>query len=105
MEAQPVSFEEFFHAERDKLFRVLCAITGSRQEAEDLAQEAFARIWERWDAVSTMVNPTGYLHRTALNLSAVASDGRSSPPSVCSTGRLSPTTSSSWMSVRSRCMR
>ena len=62
------SFEEFFHAERDALFRVMCVISGDRQEAEDISQETFARVWERWESVGTMVNPTGYLHRTALNL-------------------------------------
>ena len=66
--APPVSFDDFFHAERDRLFRVLCVIAGDRHEAEDLSQEAFARVWERWDEVGTMVNPTGYLHRTAMNL-------------------------------------
>jgi RNA polymerase sigma-70 factor (ECF subfamily) len=64
----PASFEMFFHDERDRLFRVMCVITGSRQEAEDLTQEAFARVWERWGQVGAMDNPTGYLHRTAMNL-------------------------------------
>jgi RNA polymerase sigma-70 factor (ECF subfamily) len=65
---QPVSFEEFFHLERDRLFRVMFAITRNRHEAEDLSQEAFARVWEHWDSVATMENPAGYLHRTAMNL-------------------------------------
>jgi hypothetical protein len=39
MAAQPLSFEELFQAERDRLFRILCAITGSRQEAEDISQD------------------------------------------------------------------
>ena len=46
---EPAPFEELFDAERDRLFRTMCVITGSRQEAEDLSQEAFARVWERWD--------------------------------------------------------
>jgi RNA polymerase sigma-70 factor (ECF subfamily) len=62
------SFEEFFHLERDRLFRVMFVITKNRQEAEDLAQEAFVRVWERWDTVGEMENPTGYLHRAAMNL-------------------------------------
>jgi RNA polymerase sigma-70 factor (ECF subfamily) len=65
---EPPSFEEFFQAERDRLFRVLCVITGSRQDAEDLSQDAFARMWERWDALAPIANPAGYLHRTAMNL-------------------------------------
>ena len=68
MSEPPASFDEFFDAERDRLFRALCVITGSRQEAEDLSQDAFARIWERWDEISAMENPAGYLHRTAMNL-------------------------------------
>jgi RNA polymerase sigma-70 factor (ECF subfamily) len=64
----PASFEEFFHLERDRLFRVMFVITKNRHEAEDLAQDAFARVWERWDSVGVMENPTGYLHRTAMNL-------------------------------------
>ena len=35
MTDEPASFEEFLHLERDRLFRVLCVITGNRQEAED----------------------------------------------------------------------
>jgi RNA polymerase sigma-70 factor, ECF subfamily len=64
----PTSFEEFFHLERDRLFRVMFVITKNRHEAEDLSQDAFARVWERWDSVGAMENPAGYLHRTAMNL-------------------------------------
>ena len=62
-----LSFEEFFEAERDRLFRALCVISGNRQEAEDISQEAFARIWERWNEVGGITNPAGYLHRIAMN--------------------------------------
>jgi RNA polymerase sigma-70 factor, ECF subfamily len=62
------SFEEFFHSERDRLFRVMFVITKNREEAEDISQEAFVRVWERWDTVGDMENPIGYLHRTAMNL-------------------------------------
>jgi len=65
---EPPPFDEFFDRERDRLFRMLCVIVGNRQEAEDISQDAFARVWERWDAVGTMANPTGYLHRTAMNV-------------------------------------
>ena len=61
------SFEVFFEDEKDRLLRVLSVITGSRGEAEDLAQEAFTRMFERWDEVGHMEDPAGYLHRTAMN--------------------------------------
>ena len=36
-------------------------ITGSRAEAEELAQDAFLKVWERWDRVADMDEPIGYL--------------------------------------------
>jgi RNA polymerase sigma-70 factor (ECF subfamily) len=61
-------FEDFFEEERVRLFRALFAMTRSRDEAEDVSQEAFVRLWERWDRVSAMDDPAGYLHRTAMNI-------------------------------------
>jgi RNA polymerase sigma factor (sigma-70 family) len=65
----PRTFESFFEDEMERLLRALSVITGSRAEAEDIAQDAFIRIFERWDQVRTMENPTGYLYRTAMNRS------------------------------------
>ena len=63
-----LNFEDFFVAEHERLFKALYMLTGSREEADDLAQEALLRAYERWDRVSTMDAPTGYVYRTALNL-------------------------------------
>ena len=41
---------------------------GDRAVAEDLAQEALAITWERWDEVSAMANPGGWTYRVAFNL-------------------------------------
>jgi RNA polymerase sigma-70 factor, ECF subfamily len=68
MTTEPVAFEAFFQNQTERLLRVLSVITGSRAEAEDLAQEAFTRVFQRWDTVGTMADPAGYLHRTAMNL-------------------------------------
>ncbi len=62
------TFEDFFEAEAETLLQALSVITGSRSEAEDLAQESFTRVLERWDLVSAMESPRGYLYRTAMNL-------------------------------------
>jgi RNA polymerase sigma-70 factor (ECF subfamily) len=62
------SFESFFECERLRLFKALFAITASRQEAEDISQDAFLRVWERWDRVQAVDDPAGYLHRTAMNV-------------------------------------
>lgn len=61
-------FEEFFEAERERLFRALLLIAHDSADAEDLMQEAFVRVWERWDRVGTLDDPVGYLFKTALNL-------------------------------------
>jgi RNA polymerase sigma-70 factor, ECF subfamily len=61
------AFEELFDAERTRLFGALCLLTGNRQEAEDLMQDAFVRVYERWDRVGSLDDPTGYLYRTAMN--------------------------------------
>lgn len=68
MDAEPVTFERFFDDQKERLLRILSVITGSRSEAEDLAQEAFTRVFERWETVAAMEDPAGYLHRTAMNL-------------------------------------
>ena len=64
---RPITFEEFFEAERTRLLRALYLLTGNREEAEEVLQESFIAVWERWDRVGTMDEPTGYLFRTALN--------------------------------------
>jgi len=67
--AAPASrFEEFFEAEQDRLAKALYLVTGSALEADELAQEALVRVYERWDRVRQMDSPEGYLFRTALNL-------------------------------------
>jgi RNA polymerase sigma-70 factor (ECF subfamily) len=62
------SFERFFDAERTRLFGALAVMSGNRAEAEEVMQDAFLRVWERWDRVSEMESPEGFLYRTALNV-------------------------------------
>jgi RNA polymerase sigma-70 factor (ECF subfamily) len=61
------SFEDFFRAEYLRLLRAMYLVSGSRQEAEELVQDAFLKVWERWPRVSSMDDPTGYLYRTGMN--------------------------------------
>jgi RNA polymerase sigma factor (sigma-70 family) len=61
------SFEDFYDGETDGLFGALVLITGSRFEAEEIAQDAFLAVWQRWDRVGRMESPAGYLYRTAMN--------------------------------------
>jgi RNA polymerase sigma factor (sigma-70 family) len=66
--AEPLSFEVFFDTEARTLFRRLCTVTGNSAEAEEIMQDAFLALWERWDRVARMDDPTGYLYRTAMNV-------------------------------------
>lgn len=61
------SFEAFFLRERAELYSAMCLVTRNRHQAEELAQDAFVRVLERWDRVSVMEDPRGYLYRTAMN--------------------------------------
>lgn len=65
---QAVTFEAFVADHSTRLFRALYLMTGSRHEAEEVMQDAFLALWERWDRVGAMDDPTGYLFRTAMNL-------------------------------------
>jgi RNA polymerase sigma-70 factor (ECF subfamily) len=62
-----LDFREFYETEQRGLFGAMCLMTGDRNEAEELTQEAFLKLWERWDHIRSLENPTGYLYRTALN--------------------------------------
>ena len=65
---EPLSFESFFEDHRSRLFGAMCLVTGSRPEAEEIVQDAFLRLWERWDRVATLEDPAGFLYRTAMNV-------------------------------------
>ena len=62
------TFEAFYQTEARTLFRRLWLVTGNLAEAEELMQDAFLKVWERWDRVDGMDDPVGYLYRTAMNL-------------------------------------
>ncbi len=59
-------FDTFFEEEHERLFKALYFVTGNRQDAEELMQDAFLKLWERWDD-ARINDPTGYLFRVALN--------------------------------------
>ncbi len=62
------AFDEFFHDHYLPLAKAMYLVTGDRADGEDVAQEAMARVYERWDRVARMESPSGYLYRTAINL-------------------------------------
>jgi RNA polymerase sigma-70 factor, ECF subfamily len=62
------TFEGFFEEHHPALFRALWLVTRNRYEAEEVMQDAFLRMWERWDHVGSLSDPVGYLYRTAMNV-------------------------------------
>jgi RNA polymerase sigma-70 factor (ECF subfamily) len=63
-----LGFGDFFEKHRVRLFRAVWLVCRDRHEAEEIAQDAFLRVWQRWDAVRSLEDPTAYLFRTALNV-------------------------------------
>jgi RNA polymerase sigma factor (sigma-70 family) len=65
----PTDFEELCEFSYTRVAKAAYLILGDRQEAQDVAQEAFSRALERWPEVGSMENPQGWLYRVAVNLS------------------------------------
>lgn len=66
-DAGPRDFATFFADEHGGLLKLLHFVTGNRADAAELMQEAFLKVWERWDRVETIDDPRAYLFRVALN--------------------------------------
>jgi RNA polymerase sigma-70 factor (ECF subfamily) len=62
------SLDDLYTASYRKLVAQLYAVTGNRQEAEDVVQEAFIRAIPRWEQVKTYDSPEAWLRTVALNL-------------------------------------
>lgn len=60
-------FERFFVEAESELLHFCWGLTLDRELARDVAQEAMARAWRDWDAISSG-NPAGWLRTVALNL-------------------------------------
>jgi RNA polymerase sigma-70 factor (ECF subfamily) len=64
-EERSSEFEAFFLEHHESLLRALWLVTRNRHEAEEITQDAFLRLLERWRAVR---DPEAYLYRTAMNV-------------------------------------
>ncbi len=62
--AEPLTFEVLFAEQHERLYRALYLIVGNGPEAEELMQDAFLHVFERWDRID---DPAAYLYRSALN--------------------------------------
>jgi RNA polymerase sigma-70 factor (ECF subfamily) len=67
--AEPLKpeFEQCFHEHYALVFRTAYSITSNREDAEDVAQTVFLRIYRRGDFATLKANPKAYLYRSAVN--------------------------------------
>jgi RNA polymerase sigma-70 factor (ECF subfamily) len=63
----PLDFSAFFNAEHRGVLKALFFVTGNRADAAELTQDAFLKVWERWDQLQGIADLRGYLFRVALN--------------------------------------
>jgi RNA polymerase sigma factor (sigma-70 family) len=62
--------EEYCRRLSPRLVGALRLQLGQHQLAQEIAQEALARTWERWDSVSSMDRPEAWTFKVAFNLAA-----------------------------------
>jgi RNA polymerase sigma-70 factor (sigma-E family) len=66
------AIEELFFALYPRLARTAFALVGDWHVAEQIAQEAFLRLWRRWPWLRDQQAAPAYLHRTVVNLARLS---------------------------------
>jgi RNA polymerase sigma-70 factor, ECF subfamily len=61
-------FGELYQARHGDVVAMAYALTGDFNEAQDIAQEAFCRAWQRWSALTEHEEPIAWVKRVAVNL-------------------------------------
>jgi RNA polymerase sigma factor (sigma-70 family) len=78
--------EAFYVASYPRLVRFLSSVTGNRQEAEELAQDAFVKLIPRWKRIQRYEQPEAWLRTVALRSASSRARHRrvvaKSPPGV-----------------------
>jgi RNA polymerase sigma-70 factor, ECF subfamily len=63
-------FEAFYREHLDRVVRACGLVVLNSAAAEDIAAEAFARLWANWGQVQDPVHAGGYVFKTAMRLCA-----------------------------------
>ncbi len=61
------TFESFYRAEGEELFRALTVAIGDADLAREATDEGFVRAFQHWRKVSRYDNPAGWVYRVGLN--------------------------------------
>lgn len=65
-------FDDFYLGTVRRVTAQIVALLGDASEAEDAVQEAYARAWQRWDAVSKMDDPAAWVRVVAYRIKVSA---------------------------------
>jgi len=91
MPSSTADFDAFYQASARRVVLYLYAVCGDLAEAQDIAQEAYARSWQHWSKVSALDDPAGWVRTVGWRLAANrwrglrrrwAAQARMGPPDV-----------------------
>lgn len=60
-------FTAYVRARQEGLARFAYLLTGGRDDAEDLLQDALAKVYRHWDRIQSMELPDAYVRRVMVN--------------------------------------
>jgi len=66
MDLEP-AFSDYVSARRAQLYRTACLLCGDPHRAEDVVQDALARLYRNWSRVTRADNVEGYVRRILVN--------------------------------------
>jgi RNA polymerase sigma-70 factor, ECF subfamily len=66
--ADRTGFEGFYREHHERVVRACALVLLDRSTAQDVADEAFARLWSRWSAIQDEDHAGGYVFKTAMRL-------------------------------------
>ncbi len=61
-------FNDIYLEMQDRVYRLAAGITGNREDAEDIVQDLYERLWHRRLFITAQRNPQGYILTAARNL-------------------------------------
>ena len=76
LSAQDAAFQDIFREYYPLVYRVALRSTSNPTEAEDVAQEVFARLFRHWPRLHIRISLSSWLARTTLNLAFNSRRGR-----------------------------
>ncbi len=65
---QEAEFQAFYEANYGRIVAMVTALLGDRLQAEDVAQEAFARAYSRWGRIGHYEVPEAWVRQVAMRL-------------------------------------